>query len=405
MRSLFKMKRFWLSLLIFILIGTLSSCSSTRILMQQAPKKAGEMPVLPPLTPAEKMKAELETHIFGPLPTLQAEIESQKLIGQDLFIKGDNVTEWKASGRFDNKSRPFHIVLVTQNKNENAPYIILQNFCPNISVVPIEGITPPTGEYFDCSGGGIMGSVFGYFFGRYITVPPYELILNQGYNLAIMYPPEFVPDSSRRAPLALNELFETKRSEMGALAIWASQSVWLAERLKSTTSTEAVITYGHSRYGKTALLAAAMSDQIDGVIAHQSGTGGASILRDGTGESVSQVMENYPHWFTPKFSDYSENESALAVDAHMLLALIAPRPIMLGNARRDVWSDPAGAFDAAKAANPAWQNAGKDGLTAERLDEFNPEDDIAFWLRPGTHGVVKEDWPAFLEFLNAHFKD
>ncbi len=405
MRSLFKMKRFWLALFTLILLGALSSCSSTRMLMQQAPKKASKMPALPPLAPIDEMKAELETYIFGPFPTLNAEIESEKLIAKDVFIHGDRITEWKVSGRFDNESRPFHIVFVTQNKNQDAPYIIFQNFCPNISVVPVEGITPPTGDYFDCSGDGIMGSVFGYFFGRYITVPPYEMILNQGYNLAIMYPPEFVPDSSRRAPSAINQLFGTRRSEMGALAIWASQSVWLAEKLKSTTSTEAVIAYGHSRYGKTALLAAAMSEQIDGVIAHQSGTGGASILRDGTGESVSQVMEYYPHWFTPKFSNYSENESVLPVDAHTLLALIAPRPIMLGNARRDVWSDPAGAFDAAKAANPAWHSQGKAGLTVTRLDDFKANDDIAFWLRPGTHGVVEEDWPAFLEFLNAHFKD
>jgi len=77
----------------------------------------------------------------------------------------------------------------------------------------------------------------------------------------------------------------------------------------------------------------------------------------------------------------------------------------LGNARRDVWSDPAGAFSAVQAANEAWENKGKTGLSANRLDEFIPNDNIAYWLRPGTHGVVKEDWPAFLDFLDAHFKD
>jgi len=87
-------------------------------------------------------------------------------------------------------------------------------------------------------------------------------------------------------------------------------------------------------------------------------------------------------------------------DAHALLAVIAPKPILLGNARRDVWSDPEGAYQAARWAS---QNTNQ-SFTATRLDDFKPADDIAIWTRPGTHGVVKEDWPAFLDFLDAHFK-
>ncbi len=365
------------------------------------------MVALPSLQTPEVMQQQLETYIYGPLPPLtNIEVLSKRTVAQNVFADGDLIREWKISASFGGESRPFHVVFVTQTALPDAPYIIMQNFCPNMAVVPLEGITKPTGEYFDCSGGGVMGSVFGYFFGRYITVPPYEMILNAGYNIAVLYPPEFVPDSSSKAPDIIKSLFPRNGdAEIGTLAIWASQSAWLARELKLTTNTQAVITYGHSRYGKTALLAAAMTDSIDGVIAHQSGTGGASILRDNKGESVKQIMESYPHWFSPRFADYAENEKALPVDAHMLLALMAPRPILLGNARRDVWSDPAGAFDAARAAAHAWEENGVDGLTATRLDQFKPEDNIAFWLRPGTHGVVKEDWPAFLEFLDAHFKD
>ncbi len=91
------------------------------------------------------------------------------------------------------------------------------------------------------------------------------------------------------------------------------------------------------------------------------------------------------------------------IDQHALLALIAPRPVLLGNARRDVWSDPNGAFRAAMGADPVYELLGSEGLRQERLYDWRPEADIAFWVRPGTHGVVEEDWPAFLEFLKAHF--
>lgn len=401
------MKRFWLGLLIVVLLGALTSCNGTRMLMQQAPKAPDKISLsLPALESKEAMLSDLEQTIFGPIPTLRdVEILKQRTVTRNAFSEGDKVDEWKVSAGYGAQKQIFHVVLVTNAATPNAPFIISQNFCPNISTVPVDGLTPPSGSYFDCSGEGMAASFFGYFFGRYITVPPYEMILNSGYNIAMIYPPEFVPDNIEAAPIAINQLFEEQKDKPGTLAIWASLTTWLAKELKTNMAVGDVIAYGHSRYGKTALIAGAMSSDIDGVIAHQSGTGGASLLRDGTGESIESIVESYSHWFSTNFQRFANNEQSLPVDAHSLLALLAPKPLMLGNARRDVWSDPEGAFYAAQAANSAWQASGSEGLTAKRLDEFNPEDDIAFWMRPGTHGVVEEDWPAFLKFLDAHFKE
>ena len=155
---------------------------------------------------------------------------------------------------------------------------------------------------------------------------------------------------------------------------------------------------------RSALVAAAFDPNVDAVISHQSGTGGASLSRDKPGETVQDITNGYPVWFSPAYSGYAKNEDALPIDQHHLLALIAPRPILLGNAKRDVWSDPNGAFRAAQGATPAYTLYGSSGLTRSKLNEFDPAADIAFWIRPGTHGVVKEDWPAFLDFLDAHFK-
>jgi len=123
-------------------------------------------------------------------------------------------------------------------------------------------------------------------------------------------------------------------------------------------------------------------------------------MRDETGESLRQLVKNYPHWLKPSTSQYANVPRSLPTDSHALLAYLSPKPVLLGNARRDVWSDPEGAFQAAKwAANNTAQT-----FSAARLDDFEPKDDITIWTRPGTHGVVKEDWPAFLKFLDAHFK-
>jgi len=94
----------------------------------------------------------------------------------------------------------------------------------------------------------------------------------------------------------------------------------------------------------------------------------------------------------------------MPIDQHALLALIAPRPIFLGNARRDVWSDPNGGFRAAQGANSVYNLYNKQGLNQDKLKPYIPKNDISFYIRGGTHGVVKEDWPAFLDFLDAHKK-
>ena len=162
--------------------------------------------------------------------------------------------------------------------------------------------------------------------------------------------------------------------------------------------------YGHSRFGKTTLVAGALDPRIDAVIAHQSGRGGAALFTNEKGEPIAEMVENYPQWLNKSYASRLERGEALPFDQHHLLALLAPRPVLLGHGRRDGWADPDGSFRAARGASPAYQLYGKDGLTAETLRDFDPASDIAYWMRAGTHGETKEDWQAFFEFLDAHFK-
>ena len=78
--------------------------------------------------------------------------------------------------------------------------------------------------------------------------------------------------------------------------------------------------------------------------------------------------------------------------------------MLLGNSRRDVWSDPAGAWRAAEAASPVWTLYGVDGLNQTRLHEIDVSGHIAYHIRPATHGVRAADWDAFLDFLDARFE-
>lgn len=418
-RHVLTRKRTWLSVILLGFFGLLASCSGTRTLMQTAPSTPKGASATPPISAASlndwrsqipSIQSAFETHIYGPIP-------------KDLLLKEtgrgqiDGV-HFESSARLETRKydilkngmptgRNFGLVLVIPDTvNGPTPLIIMQNFCPNNDVIRHPEIPVPPSVTFSCSGDGIMSNVFSYFFGRYITTPPITEIMNRGYALAVMYPSEFVPDNATRGLAVLDHVFADQSQDIrtGALAAWAAQFSLVSNVLEMDTRFGPHITYGHSRFGKSALLAAAFDPDIDGVIAHQSGTGGASLTRDKPGETLKDITEGYPFWFNRKFASYAGNEDALPVDQHHLLALIAPRPVLLGNAKRDVWSDPNGAFRAAQAASEIYKLYGKPGLSQDKLTDFNKNTDIAFWIRPGTHGVVKEDWPAFLDFLDAQFK-
>ena len=285
-----------------------------------------------------------------------------------------------------------------------VPIILMQTFCPRWLTMPDTAVAGAPEEIKKA------GGIETYVFGRFICTPPIETILDAGYGIATIFPSEIVPDNKAKGLAQLRHLspgHHDDETRWGAIAAWG----WLYSRMIDVLEDDpridqdAIVTWGHSRYGKSALVAAAWDVRIDGVIAHQSGTGGASLNRRKKGETVKSITGSYPHWFSQNYANFAGHEEDMSVDQHQLLALIAPRPVLLGNARRDVWSDPNGAFRAAIGADPAYALMGSQGLEQARLDEWKPDADLAFWLRPGTHGVVKEDWPVFLQFLDAHFKD
>ncbi len=357
----------------------------------------------------------LQEQVFGFLPeTSSTKITDHKIIAKPAFGGTTQVEEYTliATATFagtQSQTPPFKMIVLTPLGAEGPlPVILLESFCPNHNTVPLDAVSRDANG-FDCGGGGLMNGVMKFVFGRYIATAPNEMIVGRGYALAVIFPSAYAPDRSKRALPALRALSSGHEDDMtrwGTIAAWG----WGYSRMVDVLEQDgrfnkgAMVVYGHSRYGKAALVAAAYDERIDGVISHQSGTGGASLNKQKKGETVKDITKGYPHWFSQSYASFAKREDEMSVDQHGLLALIAPRPIFLGNARRDVWSDPNGAFRAAQGASPVYKLYGKQGLEQEKLKQFIPGANISFYIRPGTHGVVKEDWPAFLYFMDAHFK-
>ena len=383
--------------LLFGIVLALGSCVPVRTFLKQADLNPNHY-ASAKLDNVDTSFSVLESAIYGPFtPPTSFELTSSTTLKSD-WLNGKATVEKRVYAiSHGQAAQDVEIVFIWPNENPDAPLIISQNFSSIDGVIAENGVSALTDEKIKI---GLFGYVLKHFFGRYIIEPPLEDILDRGYGFIAMHPPDYIADRAGRGTRQLDSIFGKRSDRPGALTVWASLMTALGDTLKSDKPNRPLIAYGHSRYGKTALLAAAYGTSIDGVISHQSGTAGASVIRDSTGETIHNVVSIYPHWLIPSASNYSKNQKSLPSDAHALLAFISPKPILLGNARRDVWSDPEGAYQAAKWAS---QNTSQT-FSATRLDDFRPEDDIAIWTRPGTHGVVKEDWPAFLDFLDAHFK-
>jgi hypothetical protein len=141
------------------------------------------------------------------------------------------------------------------------------------------------------------------------------------------------------------------------------------------------------------------------VISVQSGEGGASIMRRLFGETIARINEHFPYWFCDRYKTYNGRENDLPVDAHELVALIAPRPVYVSSATEDLWSDPRGEFLAALNAEPVYHLFGSAGLG---VTEMPPPDTsvgqiIGYHIRTGKHSVTSADWEHYLTFASRHF--
>ncbi|MEM9668350.1 MAG: alpha/beta hydrolase [Pseudomonadota bacterium] len=362
---------------------------------------------------APRLRSDLEQHVFGPVPVgLPSKVISKKIV-DDRFLDGlGTLEEYVIQIGNGADGVQFHLAAVFPNRTSRpAPLIVSQTFSQNPSVLrqydlhpgPLMENPPENGE----GPGGFGIGLIHFIFGSYIQKAPLDEYLQRGYAFANFYAGEIVPDRGEAGRAALEQFpaMADGRRPTGTVAAWAAGYFAAIDVLDADPriDTSHTAVFGHSRHGKSALVAGGWDDRIELVISHQSGTGGASLNREKPGESVKQITKNYPHWFDPAYALYAEDLDALPVDQHMLLALNAPRRVLIGNGRRDVWSDPNGAFRAALGANPAWEAFDKAGLAQSGLRNFDPSADVAFHMRPGGHGIIRADIDAFLAFLDASF--
>lgn len=243
-----------------------------------------------------------------------------------------------------------------------------------------------------------------------------EMVLKRGYALATVYCGDFDPDNySHDFSDGVHPLFyeagqeKPKPTEWGAIGAWAwglSRSLDYLEN-EDRINANKVAVLGHSRLGKTALWAGAQDERFALVISNNSGCGGAALYRRCFGERIHHMIKPVGYWFCHDHRNYQQLEHELPVDQHMLLSLVAPRPLYVASATKDQWADPRGEFLAAKHASPVYSLFGKKGLA----DTEFPEPDhpihtnVGYHLRSGKHDVTVFDWRQYLDFADKQMRE
>jgi pimeloyl-ACP methyl ester carboxylesterase len=152
---------------------------------------------------------------------------------------------------------------------------------------------------------------------------------------------------------------------------------------------------GHSRNGKTALIAAAMDERIKAVILSSAGAGGSCSYRFFSevqfGEGIELITRSFPDWLHPRLRFFSGRENKLPIDQSGLVACVAPRPCLISTA----WNDPVESVWAIEQTYYSAQHA-------YRL--LNAPQALQLRYRQGGHEIQAEDIEAYMDWLEVQFR-
>jgi hypothetical protein len=338
-----------------------------------------------------------------------------KIASAEIVEQSDNAFNGKAKRRqveltFQQGSRSlsFNILIYLPKNVEKAPVFLGYNFYGNHTVTDDANVIISEAWTMDNPSFGIINNQLTEQ-SRGVRTNRWAIgrMLDAGIGLATIYYGEVDPDKDDFTDgvhpfFYIDNQQQPGSSEWGSISAWAwglSRAMDYFETYDEVDENK-VIVFGHSRLGKTSVWAGASDGRFAGVISNDSGCGGAALSKRKFGETVGRINNTFPHWFCKNFRYYNNNEEALPVDQHELLALIAPRPLYVASAEEDQWADPRGEFLSAYYASGVYKLFDKKGIPADKMPAVNEpiQNTVAYHIRTGKHDVTDFDWEQYIKW-------
>ena len=332
---------------------------------------------LPDLLCREEMLEFMQREVYGYLPAKpeQVEFTSKALLRPNFAGKAVMHQVTADCLLADGKSFSFPFYAIFPTAAGKHPFFVHIKFTGNIP-----DPNQPTEELIDN--------------GYAVLCFDYRDVTSDDENMTNGLAGVLYPDGKRRP------------TDPGKIAMWA----WAAQRLMDYAETldcldlSRAVVCGHSRLGKTALLAGATDTRFSFVYSNDSGCSGAAISREKVGESVTRISTRFPYWFCEQYWRYRNREQEMPFDQHYLLASIAPQKVLVGSATEDEWADPLSEQLGCLAAAPAFPNGFVCPDRTAVAGEGFLDGDIGYHLRQGMHYFSRQDWHQLIKFIDLHSK-
>ena len=264
---------------------------------------------------------------------------------------------------------------------------------------------------------------------------PAEEIVARGYAAIAFFNGDVAPDTYNWHTAYLGGVFpcyerfaERNNFSWGSLSAWA----WGASRVMDWIEREPLLdakrvgVVGHSRGGKASLLAGATDERFAMTCVNCSGCGGAKL-----GSVDLPESEHYfdfcqgpvGYWFCPLFRVYfpchdhppsaspyiragGRAYGTLEDDQHEMLALVAPRLLVISSASQDPGAGPYGEFLSTRLASSVWELYGLKGISGASyppsMVPLGTEAEVSYHQRSGEHDLTPYNWQRFMDFADNH---
>ena len=367
---------------------------------------------------APELRALFQHYMYGRRPQQVRGIEG-KVIREDKAALGGKATlrEVLVSCGLD---RPVHLLIAIPNERQKPVACFLgMNFHGNYALLDDPLIQPPA--WVPKSFPGVPPHTAADA-GRGKDKDEWALdqAIDRGYAVAAFFSGDVMPDDRETTPERLKKWAQEGQDAAAGdvtatIMLWASGFSSMLDYVQTVPEIDAkrIAAVGHSRNGKTALVAAAFDSRFALVIPTQAGCGGtapsrlpAALLNPPDGklihETVKRINTAFPHWFSGNFKAFNDTPDKLPFDQHCLIALCAPRPVLLSNATDDQWANPRGQFEMLQGADPVYRLIAGDGLGATEMPETGRllDSRLGYYIRPGKHAMTRGDWKVWLDYAD-----